>query len=45
MIKAFTDVIDNKGTYTINQKRDSKIAIFEIEFYGWWFLGYNFFYW
>ena len=26
-------------------KRDSKITIFEIEFYGWWFLGYNFFYW
>jgi hypothetical protein len=34
-----------QGTYTINQKCDSKIAIFEIEFYGWWFLGYNFFYW
>ena len=45
MIKAFTDVIDNKGTYTINLKRDSKIVIFEIEFNGWWFLGYTFFYW
>ena len=41
MIKAFTDVIDNKGTYTINQKRDSKIVIFEIEIYGWWYLGYR----
>jgi hypothetical protein len=45
MIKAFTDVIDNKGKYTKNQKRDSKISIFAIDFYGWWFLGYNFVYW
>jgi hypothetical protein len=26
VIKAFTDVIDNKGTYTIHQKCNSKIV-------------------
>jgi len=40
----YTIKIHDKSLHKCNWQQGD-IVIFEIEFYGWWFLGYIFFYW